>query len=320
MELRHLRYFATIAEERSFRRASLRLHVSQPPLSRMIRQLEDEIGVQLFDRTTSGVELTGAGAVFLEDARKALRLANDAVEKSRRAARGELGNLEVAYNGSVIFGLIPELVGAYRDLQPRVTVRLSNLPKDRQILALRDGWLDIGFARYYRNEPDIASEAVMHEPVVLAVPATGALARQISLPLAAVRDEPMIVFPGSPRPSYADEVVRFCADAGFSPNIVHEAEDLTGCLALVSGGLGIAPVPASAMNIHLPRVAFVRLTRPEPRSGLYCVYRRDDQRPLLQQFLEVLHMLSGRLAAATHAAAKPHTGTAAARVRPRRGS
>jgi LysR family transcriptional regulator, benzoate and cis,cis-muconate-responsive activator of ben and cat genes len=125
MELRHLRYFATIAEERSFRRASLRLHVSQPPLSRMIRQLEDEIGVQLFDRTTSGVELTGAGAVFLEDARKALRLANDAVEKSRRAARGELGNLEVAYNGSVIFGLIPELVGAYRDLQPRVTVRLS---------------------------------------------------------------------------------------------------------------------------------------------------------------------------------------------------
>ncbi|QHE78879.1 HTH-type transcriptional regulator TfdS (plasmid) [Variovorax sp. PBS-H4] len=207
MELRHLRYFVTVAEERSFRRASQRLHVSQPPLSRMIKQLEAEIGVELFDRSPTGVDVTAAGAVFLEEARRALHVANDAVEKSQRAARGDFGHIEVAYYGSVIFGVIPRLLGEYRQLKPRVAVRLSSLTKDRQIRALREGWLDVGFARYYRSEPDIASEIVWREPIVLAVHADHPLTGNTSVAMAELRDEPLIVFPSAPRPSFADELL-----------------------------------------------------------------------------------------------------------------
>ncbi|PND29738.1 LysR family transcriptional regulator [Achromobacter pulmonis] len=292
MELRHLRYFVTVAEERSFRRASLRLHISQPPLSRLIKQLEEQVGAQLFDRTTTGVELTAAGEVFLEGANKALRITSDAVERSRRAAKGDFGHLEVAYYGSVIFGTIPHLIGAYRDAQPRVTVRLSHMTKDWQIRALRDGWLDIGFARYYRDEPDIASEVVVSEPVVLAVPSTHPLANRTVVPMSALRDECMIVYPAASRPSFADEVMLFCDQAGFTPRIVQETEDPMACLALVSGGVGIALVPISTVNIRLPRVAFLKVTDPEPTSSLCCVYRRNDQRPLLSGFLAVVRALN----------------------------
>lgn len=291
MELRHLRYFVTIAEERSFRRASLRLHISQPPLSRTIKQLEDQIGVQLFERSASGVDVTAAGAVFLEEAKRALQVANDAVEKSQRAARGDFGHIEVAYYGSVIFGVIPRLLAVHRELRPRVTVRLSSLAKDRQVRALRDGWLDVGFARYYRSEPDIACEIVWQEPIVVAVPAKHPLAGKSSVAMADLQNEPMIVFPSAPRPSYADELLQLCSKAGFSPNIAHEAEDLVACLALVASGVAIAPVPVSAANINLPNLTFVKLTRPEPKSSLYCVYRKGDTRPLLTGFLETVRSL-----------------------------
>lgn len=291
MELRHLRYFVAVAEEHSFRRASARLHISQPPLSRMIGQLEEQVGVQLLERTARGVELTDAGAAFLEDARRALRVVNDAVERSRRAARGELGHLEIAYYGSTIFRVLPQLITEFGKLQPQVTVDLHNLPKDRQIRALRDGWLDIGFGRQYRNEPDIECEEVVREPIVLAVASSNPIARRKELPMAALRDEPMVVFPGMPRPSFADEVLRFCEEAGFTPNIVKEAEDLMACLTHVSAGIGLALVPISAMSIHLPGVSFVKAVKPKLTSSVYCVYRKNDQNSRLPGFLSLIRLL-----------------------------
>jgi DNA-binding transcriptional LysR family regulator len=291
LELRHLRYFVAVAEEHSFRRASARLHISQPPLSRMIGQLEEQVGVRLLERTARGVELTDAGTAFLEDARRALRVVNDAVERSRRAARGELGHLEIAYYGSTIFRVLPQLVTEFGKLQPQVTVDLHNLPKDRQIRGLRDGWLDIGFARQYRNEPDIECEEVLCEPVVLAVASSNPIAKRTTLPMVALRDEPMVVFPGMSRPSFADEVLRFCEAAGFAPNIVKEAEDLMACLTLVSAGIGLALVPISAMSIQLPQVSFVKVVKPKPTSSVYCVYRKNEQNSSLPGFLNLIRLL-----------------------------
>jgi DNA-binding transcriptional LysR family regulator len=160
--------------------------------------------VKLLERTARGVELTDAGTAFLEDARRALRVVNDAVDRSRRAARGEFGHLKIAYYGSSIFRVLPQLITEFGKLQPQVTVGLQNLPKDRQIRALRDGWLDIGFSRQYRNEPDIECEEVVREPVVLAISSSDALARRTVLPMAALRDEPLVIFPAISRPSFAD--------------------------------------------------------------------------------------------------------------------
>ena len=291
MELRHLRYFVAVAEEHSFRRASTRLHISQPPLSRMIGQLEEQVGVKLLERTARGVELTDAGTAFLEDARRALRVVNDAVERSRRAARGEFGHLEIAYYGSSIFRVIPQLITEFGKSQPQVTVDLHNLPKDRQIRALRDGWLDIGFSRQYRNEPDIECEEVIREPVVIAVASSNALARRTTLPMAVLRDEPLVIFPAMSRPSFADEVLRFCEEAGFTPNIVKETEDLMACLTLVSAGVGLALVPISAMSIHLPEVSFVKVVKPIPTSSVYCAYRRDEHNASLPGLLKLIRLL-----------------------------
>jgi DNA-binding transcriptional LysR family regulator len=249
------------------------------------------VGVRLFERTAGGIEVTDAGAVFLEEARRALRIAEDAVEKSRRAARGETGHLEIAYYGSVVFDVIPQLIGAFRRSEHGVSLGLSSLSKDKQIRALRDGWLDIGFARFYRSEPDIATELVMRESVVLAVNAAHGFAAKANVPVTALRDEPLIVFPRSPRPSFADEIMRFCDQAGFSPNIVQETEDLVACLALVSAGVGLAPVPASAANVHLPHVRFIQIVEPMPTSSLLCVYRKDDQRAQLAAFLRTVRGL-----------------------------
>ncbi|WP_309491443.1 LysR substrate-binding domain-containing protein [Trinickia mobilis] len=252
--------------------------------------------MQLFERTPRGVELTDAGATFLEEARRALRVVNDAVERSRKAARGEFGHLEIAYYGSAIFRVLPQLVTEFGKQEPPVTVDLHNLPKDRQIRALRDGWLDIGFARHYRNEPDIACEEVYREPVVLAVASSDPIAKRTLLPMAALRDEPLVVFPSTSRPSFADEVLRFCEQAGFTPYIIKETEDLMACLTLVSAGIGLALVPVSAMSIHLPQVSFVKIVKPKPTSSLYCVYRRDEHNPSLSRFLNLIRSfrLTGR--------------------------
>jgi LysR family transcriptional regulator, benzoate and cis,cis-muconate-responsive activator of ben and cat genes len=257
----------------------------------MIGQLEEQVGVQLFERTSRGVELTGAGATLLEEARKALRIVNDAVERSRKAARGEFGHLVIAYYGSAIFRVLPQLLTEFRKLEPQVTVDLYNLPKDRQVRALRDGWLDVGFARHYRKEPDIAYEEVFRAPVVLAVVSSNPIARRTVLPMAALRDEPMVVFPSTSRPSFADEVVRYCEQAGFVPNIIKETEDLLACLTLVSAGIGLALVPISAMSIHMPQVSFVKVIKPKPTSSLDCVYRRDEHNSCLSRFLNLIRSL-----------------------------
>jgi DNA-binding transcriptional LysR family regulator len=257
----------------------------------MIGQLETQVGVQLLERTARGVELTAAGNIFLEEARRALRVVSDAVDRSRRAARGEFGHLEIAYYGSPIFGVLPRIVTAFRELNPQVTVDLHHLPKDKQIRALRDGWLDIGFARQYPNEPDVSCEEVVREPIVLAAASSHRLAKRAEVPVVALREENLVVFPGTSRPSFADEVLRICEQAGFTPRIVKEAEDLMACLTLVSAGFGVALVPLSAMSIQLPQVSFVKLIRPKPTSSVYCAYRKDGLNPSLSPFLELIRTL-----------------------------
>lgn len=291
MELRHLRYFVAVAEERSFRRASLRLNISQPPLTRQIQQLEEEFGFALFERYSTGVTLTAAGACFLDEARRILRLSCTAVEKARDIAEGRGGRLEVAFYGSVIFKILPAIISEFRTLAPNVSIGITNLQKDAQVRALNEGWLDIGFARFYREEPGLRSELVCVERIVLAVAATNPLAQRGEVSLAELCDCQFVVFPRSPRPSFADEVTRLAEQAGFSINIAHEAEDLVACLALVSVDIGIALVPSSAERVGIRNVVFVSVINPVPTSSLLCITRAADTSALLEIFLNVTRKL-----------------------------
>src|ERR1700749_4678303 len=177
MELRHLRYFVVVAEELHFRRAAERLHMSQPPLSQQIRALEEEVGATLLLRTQRKVELTGAGAAFLQRAREILGAVEDAALEARRVQRGEVGRLAIGFVGSAMYSVVPERLRAFRDRHPDVGLRLHELGTTEQLRRLDDGRLDIGFIRAPGSRPGLSTETVLREPVVAAPPDGHPLAR-----------------------------------------------------------------------------------------------------------------------------------------------
>jgi DNA-binding transcriptional LysR family regulator len=285
MELRQLRYFVAVAEERNFGAAARRLNVSQPPITRQIRQLEQELDVALFRRTYKGVELTASGDVFLEDARRILSQSRRATERSQAAQRGDLGELEVAFFGSPIYSQVPGLLRRYRAEYPDVSVQLQRLGKPQQIDALRDGRIHVGFGRYYPFEPDIVVETITREPILWAVRSDDAPAGDQPVSLRDMQEQPIILFPSAGRPSFADEVVALFKQAGCQPHVVHEAEDVTSALALTAIGMGACLVPQSVAVLSWPGLSFVKLADPEPTCPVDCVYRRGETSPLLRAFL-----------------------------------
>lgn len=288
MKFRHLKYFLTLAEELSFSRAAQKLFISQPPLTRQIQQLEEELQVQLFKRTHKGVELTEAGKHFKREAEKILYLTTRSVERTRLADKGALGQLDIGYFGSAIFNIIPTLLQQYRTLYPNVSISLRTLSKIEQIDALRDGRLTIGFNRLFPEAADMVVERVLSERIVLAVHNNNPLAARRQLSLKSIAKEPLILFPNKARPSLADEVISLCREAGFTPNVIQETEDVVTSIALVSLGFGICCVPESSANLKLPNVVYVPIKSPIPTIDLDCIYRKDGASPILNAFLEIV--------------------------------
>lgn len=287
MEFRHLRYFMALADEGNFGRAARRAHISQPPLTRQIRQLEEEFGTRLFERTPKGVELTEAGRLFREEAMKILALAQLAAEKTRMAARGELGRLDVGIFGSAVLNVIPRLILEFRRRYPAVEVHLHNMTRPEQIEALQEGRLTVGFVRVFPDAPAMAVETVLKERLMVAINRDNDLSRHREIALRAFVDQPLILFPSSPRPSLGDHIVALCNREGFTPRVVQEVEDVVTSIALVSSGFGICVVPECATSLRLPRVVYRPLKGSE-QIELACAFRPDDRSPILQAFLEVV--------------------------------
>ena len=296
MDLRQIRYFLALATELNYTRAASQLSISQPPLTRHIQQLEHSIGVMLFERSTRGVALTQAGKIFLEEARKIVALADQAVNKTKLAHQGQIGRLDIGIFGSSTISVIPTLLIELRKTHPDIIISMQNTTKTQQIEGVREKLLDIGFNRIYPSVPDLAVETVMLENLYVALHKDHPFANNQTLEVKDLVDQPFILFPNNVRPSFADNVIMLCTNAGFAPNVVHDVEDIFTAIALITAGLGIAIVPESAISLRLSGVRYHLLDSKEAKVDLSCIYRPDNKSPALLAFLEAVHKLrSGEL-------------------------
>lgn len=291
MDLRRLRYFIAVAEEANIGRAASRLHISQPPLTRQIQQLEEETGAVLFQRTRKGVRMTNAGQVLFEEARNILVLAKRAQERTRLAGLGQSGRLDIGLFGSNILAM-PLLLSTFRNQFPDVEVVVHAMNKENQLEALYDRRVTVGFNLLGLKLAGIANEKVRSEPLLVAINKSDPLSKRSSISLKQIADRPMVIFASGPRPNLMDMVFALCLDEGFQPTIAQEVVDSMTAVALVAAGFGVSLVPATVSQLNFPDVVFRRLNKsPQATVDFNCIYRRDDQSPILHAFLETIRLM-----------------------------
>jgi DNA-binding transcriptional LysR family regulator len=289
VELRHLRYFIAVAEERHFGRAAERLHIAQPPLSQQIRRFEAEIGEPLLYRTTRSVALAPAGEVLLERGREILAAADSAVEDARRAARGEYGHLAIGFTGSCTYAMLPALAAALRQELPGVVLDLQGeLLTPAQVARLVDGTLDLGLLRPPVNERALQTEVLRSEPLLAVLPESHRLAKSEAIPLERLEGEPFITYPSHFRSVVHDAVEDACAAHGFEPLAAHEVAETSTLVSFVAAGLGVSLVPASVRNMTVQGAVYRTLVRDTTQVELAVAWRRGDDRPVLERALDVI--------------------------------
>lgn len=289
MDLRHLRFFLALADELHFTRAAARLHIAQPHLSQEIQRLERELGVQLFRRTRRHVELTAAGEAFGAGAAAVLAELSRAVESAQRAARGETGQLVVAFVGSAAWDPFPGVVRRFREERPDVHLLLEEQTTVQELENLRRGVIDVGLMRATSlEEPGLVLEAIRREPFVAALPLRHALAGRRSISLAELSQESWIAFEYTAGPGLHAQLIRACEEAGFRPRIAQTAGHIPTMMSLVAGGLGVALVPAQVRTLRPRGVRLVSLAEPAPTTAVVVGRRREDTSPVVMRFIELL--------------------------------
>jgi DNA-binding transcriptional LysR family regulator len=291
MELRHLRYFVTVAEEQHMTRAARRLGIQQPPLSQQIRDLESELGVRLFDRTPRSIKLNAAGQVFLKDARRLLADAQDAVTRVRQASRGESGRIALGYTSSAsLHPLVPRLIRAFHDQHPLVDLEfqqnVTNATRDLLESVASDA-LDAAFVRSSSDRyPDLRSIVLDHEPMVVALPIGHALAkRRKAIALADLADQDWIFYRREDGPGIQDELMPACRKAGFEPRIVADVPRLLSAVTLVAAGRGVTVVPHVLDAVHQESVVYRKLDAASAFTIPLTLVFRDAPSAPVQRFV-----------------------------------
>ncbi len=288
MELRHLRYFLAVAEELSFTRAALRLHIAQSPLSQQIKALEADLGLPLFHRTKRHVELTEAGKVLIGEARAILKRVDEARRAARRAHDGLTGRLVIGFTSSASYDVLPTLLADYRAAHPHVDIILrEGLLSPDQLRAIEEGDQDVGLLRPPVRNPGISLLVVRRERLVAALPASHPLAAASRLSVRELAGEGFIMYPRAVGAALNDPVVALCQAAGFSPIVAQEVGELQTIVRLVGAGMGIALLPASAGLLHIEGVALRPLRDESPLLELALAWHRDSTSPLVRAFVDL---------------------------------
>ena len=287
IELRHLRYFIAVAEELHFGRAAQRLHLSQPPLSQQIRQLEAIVGHALFARTSRAVKLTATGEVFLDRARRTLRSVEQDLEEARSVGRGEVGFLKVGFISSSMLTRIPAVLGKYRRAYPKVQLQLHEFYTSGVVQGLREGGLDVGIVRDGGAAEGLKVEVLSSEPFMAVLPRNHPLARRKTISAADLRDEPFVFFPAVAGALAYRKPVSLCEEHGFLPKVVQEAPQWLTLLRLVGAGLGVSIAPACVKKIASTDVVCRGLRGARVTSDIELAHRAEDERAVVSAFTAI---------------------------------
>lgn len=292
-DLNHLRCFVTVAEELHFGRAAQRLNMTQPPLSRQIQVLEHIIDAALLERTSRSVRLTPAGRSFLPEAKRILKLAENASQVARRIALGKTGSLKVAFTAATSYGFLPELVAACRDGIPDVDLSLKEMVSGDQLEALLSGQIDAGLLRPPVGRPELMSVRVAAEPLLAAIPTGHPLTELESVTYKEFNAQPFIMYSPYESRYFYDLLVTNFTREDILPNYVQFLSQIHSILALVRARLGLAIVPAAAGNLNFDGVTLRPLrSRHSSPVELFMVWRRDNANPLLTELVKIASALS----------------------------
>ncbi len=293
MELRQLRYFVAVAEERHFGRAAKRLRLSQPPLSAQIKGLEEELGVKLFQRSTRQVALTDAGRTFLERAEGILEAVEEAKEAAKGADEGVRGRLEIGFISSATLGLLPPAIRLFRERFGGIDIELRELTSAQQIDALYAGEIRVGLVRLPLRAPGIRFEPLQEESFLVALPSGHPLEALESVPLEAMVDQPLIFFTRQLMPSLHAQIVELFQRVGAFPNVVQHAVHLQTIVGLVASDVGLAILPEPAKRLSREGVVYRSLDAPDATSWVGLARVEDDGSLLVENFVRTVREVAG---------------------------
>ncbi|WP_174365380.1 LysR substrate-binding domain-containing protein [uncultured Caballeronia sp.] len=289
MELRHLRYFVTVAEELHFTRAARRIGIAQPPLTQQIKALEEELGVRLFDRAPGKVTLTAAGRVFFEESRAILESVDKAINRTRLYAQGFAGRICVGFTESASFSpAVTASLHRFRESYPDVELRLEENRSTQLVDALRHGRIDAAFVRLPIDAgDDIQFDLISNEQMVLAVNRQHQLASRKSVPLSSLVDEQFILYPRATRLGLTESIILACQKCGFNPNVVQHAPQISSTINLVASSLGVTIVPKCMSTSRPDAVRYLSLKGADLRASLGIAYRIGDSSSTLKNLLAI---------------------------------
>lgn len=290
MELRHLRYFRVLAQTLNFTRAAELLHIAQPPLSRQIRQLEETLGVDLLERSRP-LRLTEAGRYFYEQSAMLLDQLEQISEGTRRIANSERQWLRIGFAPSTLYDLLPELIRQLRSNQ-ELELGLQEMITLQQVEALKAGRIDIGFGRIHIKDPAIDQQVLREDPLVVALPCGHPLIGQ-PIDLVRLAFEPFVLYPATPRPSYADHIMVLFSSQGLSVQVIQWTNELQTALGLVAAGLGITLVPASVQRQHRDDIVYAPLSEAAAVSPIILSRRVGDNSPQVRHCLSLIERMTG---------------------------
>jgi len=289
MELRQLKYFLAVAEELHFGKAARRMNISQPPLSQQVKQLEEELGARLFERTSRSVSLTPEGNYFKEEAKSVMERLERAGNTVRAMARGEEGALSIGFVVILNQSPLPEVILDFRQRFPKVRLELKEMTTKCQLESVRNGALDIGFIRYHNQDVGgLCKKTYIRESYVLALSDQHPLAGQSEISLGELTDEPLVMFKRENLPALYDEIVQTFTRAGMRPRMVQETNRRLTAIALVAAGMGVSPVPESTRRLGREGVVYLPIVDALPEIEVAAVWADKGGPSVLDSFVAVM--------------------------------